>query len=266
MQISHDYGLPIVKAFEGCLKPVPGRRGYFGPYYCPAGVLTQGWGHTNLGNIEPKVIEGVAWSQEQCDQALANDMVKFEHRVEKIMAGKLLDQNEFDALVSFDFNTGGLDRSSIPAKIKAGRRDQVAETLDRWNKANGQVLNGLVRRRKAEGLLFDGQKDEALRVAGAHKGTVLNTGEAMPQRVDRPKPPTSEVMKRAGAEVATATAGATGAVGGAATKPGTLQPDRPDAKHQHKLAGAAVVVGIVVMFVGVVLLIRKYTKIDADWA
>ena len=45
MKIS-DNGLAIVKAFEGCLKPVPGMPGHFRPYHCPANVLTIGYGHT----------------------------------------------------------------------------------------------------------------------------------------------------------------------------------------------------------------------------
>lgn len=259
MRTSRDVGLPLIKAFEGCLKPVPGRPGYFGPYYCPAGVLTQGWGHTNLGNIAPPVVEGKAWSQMECDQALANDMVKFEGRVFKILAGMPLVQNEVDALVSFDFNTGGLDRSSIPAKIRSGRRDQVSETLARWNKANGAVLNGLVRRRKAEGLLFDGKPDEALRVAGAHR----DTGETMPQRVERPRPPADEITKRAKGELGTVAAG--GATAGTAA--GTAQPSKPDApKPNNSMAIAATWLGGMILIIGLAALIAKYRKIDADWA
>src|SRR5262245_27531981 len=114
MQISQDVGLEIVKAFEGCHQAVRDRPGYFKPYRCPAGVLTQGFGHTNLGNIMPRVVEGVVWSQADCNAALTNDMRKFEQRVARIMAGVALTHYEFDALTSFDFNTGGLDRSSIP--------------------------------------------------------------------------------------------------------------------------------------------------------
>ncbi|TDT88083.1 hypothetical protein DFO45_4872 [Azorhizobium sp. AG788] len=45
--ISRD-GVDLVKAFESCLKPAPGRKGFFTTYLCPAGVLTIGWGHTGL--------------------------------------------------------------------------------------------------------------------------------------------------------------------------------------------------------------------------
>lgn len=246
MKISTEYGLQIVKAFEGCLKP-DGKGNYL-PYICPAGELTQGWGHTNLGGIPPRVVKGVAWSQTQCDIALANDMVKFEARVNRIMAGVPLKQHEFDALVSMDFNTGGLDRSSIPAKIRAGRRSEVPETLARWNKADGRVLAGLTRRRKAEGELFAGKFDTALRTAGTTRGP--GTEGTMAQRVDKPTVPPAEVAKRSTAEVAVAAGGG----GAAATKDNT------------GLGTAGIVIGAALILVAVGLVIRKWASMNADYA
>lgn len=257
MHISSEYGIPLVKAFEGCLKPIKGRPGYFGTYYCPAGVLTIGYGHTNLGGVPPTIDNSTIFSQEECDRVLAADMSRFEKRVFKILGGQVLNQSEIDALVSFDFNTGGLDRSSIPAKIKSGRREQVSETLARWNKAkvNGELteLAGLTRRRKAEGLLFDGRADEAMRVAGTQRAVSHHEGEIMPQRVERPKPPATEVAKRASAEIGTTIAGGTThGAGHAADYPG--------------IAVTAMWIGAAIVAIGVIALIRKYKIIDADWA
>jgi peptidoglycan hydrolase-like protein with peptidoglycan-binding domain len=67
-----------------------------------------------------------------------------------------LDQNQFDALVSFTFNVGegALRDSTLLRELNAGRYDAVPRELNRWTRAGGQVLAGLVRRRAAEGAMF----------------------------------------------------------------------------------------------------------------
>ena len=66
-----------------------------------------------------------------------------------------INQNQFDALVSFDFNTGALDKSNVLSSINGGRMDQVESDLLMWDHAGGRVLLGLLRRRKAEATLFN---------------------------------------------------------------------------------------------------------------
>jgi lysozyme len=180
MKIS-DNGLALVMAFEGCLKPVPGRRGFFRPYTCPAGVLTIGWGHTN--HHPPAFGPADVWSQDQCDQVLRGDLAGFERHVETL-AKVPLAQDEFDALVSWAYNTGGPASAGVWRALNAGRKRDVPAELAKWNKGGGKVLAGLVRRRKAEGLLFAGRVEEALQVAGARKPvpavTVLPSAPAAP--------------------------------------------------------------------------------------
>jgi lysozyme len=67
-----------------------------------------------------------------------------------------LSQQQFDALVSFAFNVGvGAFRdSTLLRELNAGHYDAVPAQLDRWVKAGTRTLEGLVRRRKAEGVLF----------------------------------------------------------------------------------------------------------------
>jgi lysozyme len=162
MKIS-DNGLAIVKAFEGCLKPVPGMPGHFKPYHCPANVLTVGYGHTN--HHAPRFDAGAIWTQAQCDAVLRDDMGVFERHVEKHAPG--LKQHQFDALVSWSFNCGGPAGSAVWTYARQGDAGAVRARLARWNKGGGRVLPGLVRRREAEADLFEGKIDEALRTAGA---------------------------------------------------------------------------------------------------
>ena len=174
-------GLAIVKAFESCLAPIPGRPGFFKPYVDPVGVLTIGWGHTN--HHEPKFTSASVWSQQQCDEALAGVMATFEAHVSKL-AKVALTQYEFDALVSWSYNTGGPETATLWRKLNAGNKASVPSELAKWNRGGGRVLNGLTRRRKSEGELFAGNVAAALKTAGA-KAPVA---QSRPQ-VAAPPPP-----------------------------------------------------------------------------
>ena len=71
-----------------------------------------------------------------------------------------LSQSQFDALVAWVYNLGpnSLKQSTLLKVLNAGEYDDVPREIKRWNKANGEVLQGLVRRREAEALLFQGKK------------------------------------------------------------------------------------------------------------
>lgn len=184
-------GLAIVKAFESCLKPVDGLNGYFKPYIDPVGVLTIGWGHTN--DHEPKFTASSVWSQKQCDDALAGVMLVFEKHVSNL-AKVSLTQNEFDALVSWSYNTGGPATATLWKKLNAGDKGSIPAELAKWNRGGGNVLNGLVRRRKAEGELFAGNVEAALKTAQVKAASVRPPADpsppiAGPDPVIEPKPP-----------------------------------------------------------------------------
>ena len=66
----------------------------------------------------------------------------------------------FDALVAWVFNLGptNLSSSSLLRVLNEKKYEEVPEQIKRWNKANGQVLAGLVKRREAEALMFEGKE------------------------------------------------------------------------------------------------------------
>lgn len=132
-------GLSLIKKFEGC---------HLKAYRCPAGVLTIGYGHTG------EVQEGEVITQEQADSLLLTDCAWAESAVNSYSAIYDWTQNQFDALVSFTFNCGS---GSLRSLLKSGARSiaEISSTICSYNKAKGQVLEGLVRRRKAEKELFD---------------------------------------------------------------------------------------------------------------
>lgn len=151
-------GLDLIKSFESCHRPIGGGR--FEAYPDPApgnnGLpVTIGWGSTRDFNNRP-IRLGTIWTQEQCDRKKAEDMADFERDVRNILAGAPTTQGQFDALVSFAYNLGSasLRRSTLMRKHKAGDFEGAANEFARWNRAGGQVLRGLTRRRAAEAALY----------------------------------------------------------------------------------------------------------------
>lgn len=169
-------GRLLVEAFEGYERVIGSDR--VTTYYDSVGVLTLGYGHTNLGGIPPRISQGNVWDRAQADAVLSADMAQFNIDVRRYFPHYELTQNQFDALVSFDFNTGALGRSSLPAKINAGRITAAMDTLLQYNHAGGQVLAGLTRRRRAERLMFLGDVQSALVLAGAHLDTRMPMSKA----------------------------------------------------------------------------------------
>lgn len=138
-------GLDLVKSFEGL---------YLKAYKCPAGVWTIGYGHTGK-TFGKNITSGMTITKTQATKLLADDMKVFEKGV-KALVKVPLNQNQFDALVSFSFNCGlgNLKSSTLLKKLNAGKYSEAAEQFLVWNKAAGKVLAGLTRRRKEEKKLF----------------------------------------------------------------------------------------------------------------
>ena len=143
MQISKA-GLDLIKQFEGL---------HLKAYRCPAGVPTIGYGHT------AGVAMGQTITQQQADDYLRRDVRQFERAVSRLVSVPLT-QGQFDALVSFAFNLGegALAQSTLLRLLNAGDYAGAAAQFDRWNKAGGRVLPGLVRRRAAERALFEARQ------------------------------------------------------------------------------------------------------------
>jgi lysozyme len=150
MKISNK-GVGLVKHFEGL---------FLMSYLCPAQVWTIGYGHTGIKHNDGTVKRGMKITQEKAEGLLAMDLnTKYAPDVLKAVKVKL-EQHQFDALVAFHFNTGALNRSTLLRKLNAGDFSGAAEEFGKWTKARDKsgklvVLNGLVRRRKAERHLFE---------------------------------------------------------------------------------------------------------------
>ena len=142
MKISAE-GLALIKKFEGCELEA---------YQDAVGVWTIGYGHIK------GVKEGMTITKQQAEEMLLEELVEYENYVLEAVNHQL-DQCMFDALVSWTYNLGpsNLNASTMLKVLNAGDYDGVPEKIKRWNKAGGKVLQGLVRRREAEALLFEGK-------------------------------------------------------------------------------------------------------------
>lgn len=128
-------GLALIKQYEGCR---------LAAYRCAAGVWTIGYGHT------AGVHSGMTITQAQADAYLQQDIAKFEGYVNNpayVPITEQLNQNQFDALVSFAFNLGA---GNLRKLCKGRTAAQIAQAMTQYCKANGKVLAGLRRRRAAE--------------------------------------------------------------------------------------------------------------------
>ena len=93
------------------------------------------------------------------EEMLDKDLLEFEEYVDKLVEVPL-DQSQYDALVAWTYNLGptNLKSSTMLKVLNDSKYDEVPAQMRRWNKSNGEVLTGLVRRREAESLLFQGKE------------------------------------------------------------------------------------------------------------
>ncbi len=133
-------GIELIKRHEGFRARA---------YKCPADVWTIGYGHTR------GVKSGDVIDKAQGERFLVQDLQTAEREVNS--HGLIINQNQFDALVSFVFNvgSGNFSRSTLLRKLKVNTNDAtISYEFSRWKHGGGKVLPGLVKRRKEEAELY----------------------------------------------------------------------------------------------------------------
>lgn len=138
-------GINFIKSFETlqlkAYKAVPTEL-YF----------TVGYGHYG-----PDVNSSTELTKAEADKLFEADLSVYEMVVSRQTYDLGLNQNQFDALVSFTFNVGvkAFESSTLLKKIKAWASEaEIRKEFSRWNKSGGKVLSGLTRRRQAEADMY----------------------------------------------------------------------------------------------------------------
>ncbi|WP_455466369.1 lysozyme [Bartonella sp. B39] len=138
-------GLALIKQWEGLR---------LSAYQDAVGVWTIGYGHTNSAG-KPFVHTGMTITEKQAEELLCQDLRQFENAVEQAVQVSLTDE-QFAALVSFCYNVGteAFCNSTLLKKLNRGEYEAVPAELQKWIKAGGKSLQGLVHRRAAEAGLW----------------------------------------------------------------------------------------------------------------
>lgn len=143
MKISKQ-GMELIKRFEGL---------HLVSYLDPVKIPTIGYG-TIIIKGKPVTL-GMKITMAQAEEFIQADIAVFEGWVNRLVVAKL-SQEQFDALVSFTYNLGptNLRKSTLLRLINQSRHDEAQPQFLRWNRADGEVLRGLTRRRLAEAALW----------------------------------------------------------------------------------------------------------------
>lgn len=122
------------------------------PYQDIVGVWTVCYGSTG-----PHVRSGGVRTDAECQTMLREDAVRFEAAVARCSAPAVLNQNQYDAVVSLAFNIGtqGYCNSTLSRKLRAGDYAGASAEFPKWSYAGGRQVRGLLNRRTAEQALFN---------------------------------------------------------------------------------------------------------------
>ena len=137
-------GINLIISFEGFSSK---------PYLDSAGIPTIGYGNTYYPGGRKVTMKDPAITKEKGVELFSSVLPTYEKIVNsKVKA--VLTQNQFDALVSHTYNTGGSDTLFSLINKKAGEEAIRNWLTTKYITAAGKTLNGLIRRRKAEADLF----------------------------------------------------------------------------------------------------------------
>lgn len=168
------------------------------PYRDSVGVWTVGIGHTSSAGSPSPASNRREFPIAEIMKIFAKDIARFENRVNKAFT-VVLRQHEFDAAVSFDFNTGGIHKASWVKHINANNRSAARKAFMNWRKPPE-----IIPRREKECALFFKGKYTSGGFANVYpasasgrviwsKGKLTHVGRLMddaiePRRVPIPKP------------------------------------------------------------------------------
>jgi lysozyme len=146
-------GVALIKRFEGCHRVRPDGRIEAYPDPGPTGLpVTIGWGTTRIDGRP--ITLGTTITQARADELLEKDLEKYADEVNRALGNTPTSQQQFDALVSFHYNTGAIGRATLTKKHVAGDFVGALGEFKKWNKAGGKVMKGLTNRRAAEAELY----------------------------------------------------------------------------------------------------------------
>jgi len=144
-------GQVLIRDFEGCAKKLPDGR--YTAYPDPGSADGKPW-TIGYGSTGPDIVHGTVWTRTQCEDRFANRLQAYADEVSAAIGAAATTQNQFDALVSFHYNTGKIGSATLTKRHIAGDHAGAVREFGKWIKNDGEVMAGLVRRRAAEAALY----------------------------------------------------------------------------------------------------------------
>ena len=145
--ILDNKGYLLITKFEGLrLKP----------YLCSAKIPTIGHGNTYYPDGKRVTLLDKDITKQEAFDMFKEVANRFAKRVDTLVTSNI-NQNQFNALVSFAYNvgTGNFSSSTLLKKVNKNPDDlTIKDEFLRWNKAGGKVINGLTNRRNEEAILY----------------------------------------------------------------------------------------------------------------
>jgi lysozyme len=149
-------GIALIQRYEGCARALADGR--FAAYPDPGSKdgrpWTIGWGSTG-----PDIGPGTVWTRAECDARFVRELQRYADEVAEAIEGAPTGQHQFDALVSFHYNTGAIGRATLTRRHMAGDWDAAEREFSKWVYNDGRKMTGLVRRRAAEAALYAWRRD-----------------------------------------------------------------------------------------------------------
>lgn len=139
-----SYATKLITDFEGFREK---------PYKCSAGVCTIGFGTTNpdiIAKYPNGISRDAAYELAARDTKAGLDRMNMDPDFNKLNAA----QKAAFASLAYNIGVGRAMTSTAWKHMKAGRHADVPAAMAMWNKANGEVLPGLERRRRVEGNMY----------------------------------------------------------------------------------------------------------------
>ena len=141
----NEQGYNLICEFEGLLLK---------PYLCSAKVPTIGYGNTYYPNGKKVTLLDDPITKEYAFEIYKEVADRFAKKVSAMLKVEVT-QNQFNALVSFNYNTGALSTSTLLKKVNANPNDETITTeFKKWIRAGGKIVKGLVIRREKESNLY----------------------------------------------------------------------------------------------------------------
>lgn len=126
------------------------------PYLCPAKIPTIGYGNCYYPNGKKVTMKDKAITKQEAFELFKFIADKFALKVSELIKSNV-NQNQFNALVSFAYNIGvnGLAKSTLLKKVNFNPDDlTIKNEFLKWNKAGGKEIKGLTIRREQESDLY----------------------------------------------------------------------------------------------------------------